>query len=112
MSSALYVILGLVVVVGVLFVLLRRGGGGAGGFAPGTLAWEASMELPLLDNLIQVRTSEMPAADAKRKERLQREVDFLEAQRQPLMEVIAKSRQGDRAPGKGYIGVKQLPADE
>ncbi len=105
-----------VLLVGYLVLGRGKGRGGsaqvAGGlaskFKPGSKAWEAAMAMALIPDAIWSREKELPKAAAARKERLQREIAFLQKQQGDLKAVILAM---DESPGKGYIGLEQLPPD-
>jgi hypothetical protein len=87
-----------------------EGGGGMGaGLRVGTRAWEASMTLDPLTKCIASRRQELAqATDPARKDRLTRELAFLEKQVPELNAIVAAN---DGSPGRGYIGFDNLPSD-
>ena len=99
------VLAGFVVVVGLVVVL----GGGGPAFKPGTRAWEAQLTMDPLVKTIASRKQELATeTDDRKKDRLQREITFLEMQI-PELQTIIDAR--DASPGKGYIGFENLPSD-
>jgi len=68
---------------------------------PGTRAWEAKLTADLLIRTIEQRTAEKRAADGEKRERLEREIEFLSKQ---VDENTATWMAGDMSPGKGYVG--------
>ncbi|MFT3708753.1 MAG: hypothetical protein QM817_13970 [Archangium sp.] len=107
----IYFIVG-VVVIAVLFFLLRGSGGAptlGAGQRVGTRGWEAALTLDPLHKTIALRRASLATAtDEKAKDRLTREIAFLEAQI-PELDALVAAR--DASPGLGYIGFKQLPPD-
>jgi hypothetical protein len=106
-------IIGLVVGLIVWGVRAMAGGGGGGGLGaglkPGSRAWEASLTLDPLGKCIASRRAELATAtDPARKDRLQRELAFLEKQIPELQAIVAAN---DGSPGRGYIGFDSLPSD-
>jgi hypothetical protein len=96
----------------VFFLIVRSKGGGGSGlppFPPGTRAFEAFLTLDPLVKTIASRKAQLAAAtDAARKDRLTREIAFLEKQVPELQAIVAAR---DTSPGRGYIGFDNLPAD-
>lgn len=97
------------VVMGIIAAMRGGGGPGGGALRPGTRAWEASMTLDPLVKTIAGRRQELAVeTDPKKKDRLARELAFLE-QQIPVLEGIVAANDG--SPGRGYIGFDNLPAD-
>jgi hypothetical protein len=99
-------------IVALISVLMRSGGGSGApgaGLRPGTRAWEASMTLDVLAKAIDDRRAELHVeADPAKKDRLGRELAFLEKQVPELQALVAAN---DGTPGRGYIGFDNLPPD-
>ena len=97
--------------IGLVIVFFMRAGkgGGAGGMGPGTRGWEAQLTLDPLQKTIASRKAELRmVTEEKRRDRLKREIAFLEAQ-VPQLEALVAAK--DASPGKGFIGFDNLPAD-
>jgi hypothetical protein len=94
----------LVVIVGVVVL------GGAGpAFKPGTRAFEAHLTLDPLVKTIAARKQELATeTNERKKDRLSREIAFLERQIPELQAIVAAK---DASPGRGYIGFDNLPKD-
>jgi hypothetical protein len=101
-------------VIGLVVVFLMRagkggGGGGVGGMRPGTRGWEAHLTLDPLTKTIASRKAELRmVTEEKRRDRLNREIAFLE-QQVPQLEALVAAK--DASPGRGCIGFDNLPAD-
>jgi hypothetical protein len=94
----------LAVVVGVVVL-----GGGGPAFKPGTRAFEAYLTLDPLVKTIAARKQEMATeTNERKKDRLSREIAFLERQIPELQAIVASK---DASPGRGYIGFDNLPKD-
>ena len=107
----IWIALGAVVLLVIVVIVMKRGGGGSGGFAfrPGTRAFEASLTMDPLVKTIASRKQELAGqADSRKKDRLMREIAFLEKQIPELQTIIDAK---DLSPGKGYVGFENLPAD-
>lgn len=99
-----------VAVIGVVAFLATRGSGGSGGLRPGTRGWEAQLTLDPLHKTIASRKAELRmVTDEQRRDRLSREIAFLE-QQVPQLEALAAAK--DASPGRGSIGFDNLPADK
>jgi hypothetical protein len=100
------VVVVLAVIVGLVVVL---GGGGGPAFKPGTRAWEAQLTMDPLVKTIAARKAEAAGeASDRKKDRLSREIAFLERQIPELQAIIDAK---DASPGRGYIGFDNLPKD-
>ena len=98
-------------VIGMVIVFFMRAGkgGGAGAMGPGTRGWEAQLTLDPLTKTIASRQAELRmVTDEERRDRLKREIAFLE-QQVPQLEALVAAK--DSSPGKGSIGFDNLPAD-
>jgi hypothetical protein len=96
-------------VIGLVVVFVMRGSRGGGGMGPGTRGWEAQLTLDPLQKTIAARKAELRmVTDEKRRDRLSREIAFLE-QQVPQLEALVAAK--DTSPGRGYIGFDNLPAD-
>jgi hypothetical protein len=107
----LWIAIGVVVIVVVLFLLLGANNGTAPGsrFPMGSRAWEAELTMgPLLAAIEQRRRELETTTDPARRERLERQIKFLAAQVDELQAIIDAK---DTSPGKGYIGFKAPPED-
>src|SRR5262249_30991743 len=79
------------------------------GIRVGSRAWEAQMNVDLLDRVIAQRTAEQrQEQDAAKRDRLGREIAFLSQQ---LDENARIWQSGDPAPGKGYVGFEAYKGD-
>ncbi|MDP1823862.1 MAG: hypothetical protein Q8L48_11480 [Archangium sp.] len=96
-------------VIGLIVVFVMRGSRGGRGMGPGTRGWEAQLTLDPLRQTIAARKAELRmVTDEKRRDRLSREIAFLE-QQVPALEALVAAK--DTSPGRGYIGFDNLPAD-
>jgi NADPH:quinone reductase-like Zn-dependent oxidoreductase len=101
-GGVLWTIIGAVMGFAVTFLVLAMLTPLHGSQVPGTRSWEASLTLdPLMSCQINRRIERARTTDQNLAALLDREIDFLEKQKQELI-IIATS--GDRSPGKGYIG--------
>lgn len=96
----------LAIIVGLVVVL---GGGGGPAFKPGTRAWEAQLTMdPLVKTIASRKAEAAGEASDRKKDRLAREIAFLERQIPELQAIIDAK---DASPGRGYIGFDSLPKD-
>ena len=110
----IFLLVGLVVVVVIALVVVRALGssgppGLGAGQRVGTRGWEAALTLDPLGKTIAARKQELASeTDEQRRDRLTREIAFLE-QQIPQLQALVAAR--DASPGLGYMGFKQLPPD-
>lgn len=110
----IWIIAGIVVLGAIVFFVVNSGSGAGGpqlgaGQRVGTRGWEAALTLDPLTKTIAARKIALSTeTDEKRRDRLTREIAFLEKQI-PELEALVAAR--DASPGLGYIGFKQLPPD-
>jgi len=105
------VLVAVIVVVGLVvagLVVLLTGGGGGVPFPVGSRAFEAHLTLGPLRAAIESARNDLASAPAEKRDRLARELRFLEEQVVELEGVCARR---DASPGKGYVGFTRLPAD-
>ncbi len=103
--------LAIIVVVALVFGMrsATRGAGAALPFRPGSRAFEAALSLASLETAIEERKqSHEREPDPKRKDRLARELVYLEMQ-VPRLQGIVDS--GDGSAGHGFVGFDNLPDD-
>jgi putative ABC transport system permease protein len=99
------VLLGILISVGVLIAIvafLAKTAPSVASHKPGTRAWEAKLTAELLDRVIAQRKVEQASiGDARKRERMDREIKFLQVQ---LIDNMAVWAAEDASPGKGYVG--------
>jgi hypothetical protein len=102
-GSTLYGALAGIAVMVVVIIVLSKLSPTPASLKPGTRAWEAKMTAGLLENIIAQRRSEQAAAAGNQRDKLGREIAFLEEQLAENNRVWAAE---DASPGKGYVGFK------
>lgn len=100
-------LIGIAIGVGVLLLLgfLFMGGSSDGGpsFPPGSRAFEAELNLPLIEQAQSARIEILEEVDDPIIiEQLEAELEELELMMEDCLDAI---RSGDLSPGRGYIGV-------
>lgn len=96
----LYVVVAVVVGLVALVVLAARNA--PAGMRPGMRAWEAKMNVDLLERVIAQRhVAKQQAQDTETRARLDREIAHLTTQ---LADNTVIWQSGDASPGKGYVG--------
>ena len=96
----LYVVTAVVAGLGALVWFASRNA--PAGMRPGTRAWEAKMNVDLLERVIAQRHVEkQQTQDADKRARLDREIAHLTTQ---LADNTVIWQSGDASPGKGYVG--------
>ncbi|NEO84392.1 MAG: hypothetical protein F6J87_09085 [Spirulina sp. SIO3F2] len=104
----LFIVIGLLVLAIVIFVAYLwfasdSGSGSAPSFPPGTVGFEAQLELPLLAQAIAAREAKLQEQlEPARRQELEAELAQLQDKQRRAEAAIANR---DTSPGKGYIGI-------
>lgn len=89
--------------VGYIWFSLASGSGSAPSFPPGTVGFEAQLELPLLEQAIAARQAKLQEQlEPARRQELEAELAQLQEKQRQAEAAIANR---DTSPGKGYVGI-------